>query len=494
MPLTRSVSLRWRVTLLAASVVAIAVAVTSIAAYALVARALYADVDAQLRSRAEVMVSNNLDLQGFQAIIMFSGLYSNDIGIALIYPDVDVPYEPPQPVDPPVGPAEKAVAHGKAAVSLRTASNQRVLARQMKSGATLVISRSLRPTREVLDRLAWLLFTIGGCGVLVAGAAGATVGRTGLRPIARLTAATERVARTDDLAPIPVTGDDELARLTESFNLMLRALAESRDRQRRLVADAGHELRTPLTSLRTNMELLIAASRPDAPPIPEEDMAGLRSDVIAQIEELSTLVGDLVDLAREDAPDTVFEQTDLGEVAERALERVRRRRVDVEFSGHVRPWLVYGHEAALERAILNVLDNAAKWSPPGAQAILTMRETGPGLMEIAIDDAGPGIPPQERELIFERFYRTTASRSMPGSGLGLAIVKQVVSKHGGTITVDTSERGGALVRIVLPGEPPAAAADIGEPRDSGRGVGVESEYRRRRTHKLGGGGRSPADG
>ncbi|NKY84941.1 sensor histidine kinase [Nocardia veterana] len=454
MPLTRSVSLRWRVTLLAASVVAIAVAVTSIAAYALVARALYADVDSQLRSRSDVMVKNNIDLQGFQAIIMFSSLYSNDIGIALIYPDVDVPYAPPQPMDPPIGPAEMAVAHGKADASLRTAANQRVLARRTKSGATLVISRSLQPTREVLDRLAWLLFTIGGCGVLVAGAAGATVGRTGLRPIARLTAATERVARTDDLAPIPVTGDDELARLTESFNLMLRALAESRERQRRLVADAGHELRTPLTSLRTNMELLIASSRPDAPPIPEEDMAGLRSDVIAQIEELSTLVGDLVDLAREDAPETVYERVDLGEVAERALERVRRRRVDVEFSAEPRSWFVYGHDAGLERAILNVLDNAAKWSPPGARVILTMRETGPGLMEIAIDDAGPGIPPEERELVFERFYRTTASRSMPGSGLGLAIVKQVVSKHGGTITVDTSERGGTLVRIVLPGEPP----------------------------------------
>ncbi len=457
MPLTSSVSLRWRVTLLAASVVAIAVAVTSIAAYALVARALYAEVDSQLRSRSDVMVENNIDLQGFQAIVMFGSLYSNDIGIALIYPDTDVPYAPPQPMDPPVGPAEMAVAHGHAEASLRTANNQRVLARRTKSGATLVISRSLEPTREVLDRLAWLLFTIGGCGVLVAGAAGATVGRTGLRPIARLTAATERVARTDDLAPIPVTGDDELARLTESFNLMLRALAESRDRQRRLVADAGHELRTPLTSLRTNMELLIASSRPDAPPIPEEDMAGLRSDVIAQIEELSTLVGDLVDLAREDAPETVYERVDLGEVAERALERVRRRRGDVEFAAQTRSWFVYGHDAGLERAILNVLDNAAKWSPPDAQVVLAMREVGPGLMEIDIDDAGPGIEPEERELVFERFYRTTASRSMPGSGLGLAIVKQVVSKHGGTITVDTSARGGTLVRIVLPGEPPIAS-------------------------------------
>ncbi|MBF6330585.1 HAMP domain-containing sensor histidine kinase [Nocardia transvalensis] len=452
MPLTSSVSLRWRVTLLAASVVLVAVALTSIAAYAMVARSLYADVDSDLRSRGRALASSDIDTVGFQALITVSALYGNDMGIALIYPGASAPYPPPQRLDPPVGDHEWAVAHHKLDVSLRTANNQRVLAVRMRSGTTLVISRSLQPTKETLDRLAWLLFVVGGCGVVLAAAAGAGVGRTGLRPIGRLTAATERIARTDDLTPIPVVGDDELARLTESFNTMLRALAESRERQRRLVADAGHELRTPLTSLRTNMELLIASSRPGAPSIPEQEMAELRSDVMAQIEELSNLVGDLVDLAREDAPETVYEQVDLGEVAERALERARRRRSGVQFVAELRPWLVYGHEAGLERAILNVLDNAAKWSPEGEQVRATMRETGPGLLEFAVDDAGPGIPPAERELVFERFYRTTASRSMPGSGLGLAIVKQVVTKHGGTITIDTSDRGGALIRIVLPGE------------------------------------------
>ncbi|WP_411156206.1 HAMP domain-containing sensor histidine kinase [Nocardia cyriacigeorgica] len=473
-PLTRTVSLRWRVTLLAASVVAIAVAVTSIAAYAMVARALYGDVDAQLRARAATMISGDIDSMAFQSLGVAT-LFSNNIGVGLIYPfSVSSPtapegerppdslpvYIPPQPTKPPIGTEEIAVAKGEQTSSLRTYNNQRVLARRMDSGVTLVISQRLEPTREVLDRLAWLLFVVGGCGVLLAAAAGTAVGRTGLRPIARLTAATERVARTDDLTPIPVTGDDELARLTESFNTMLRALAESRDRQRRLVADAGHELRTPLTSLRTNMELLIAAGRPGAPRIPDEDMAELRADVVAQIEELSTLVGDLVDLAREDAPETVYERVDLGEVAERALERARRRRGSIEFVAALRPWFVYGHEAGLERAILNVLDNAAKWSPAGAQVRVGMAEVGRGLLELSVDDAGPGIPPAERELVFERFYRTTASRSMPGSGLGLAIVKQVVTKHGGTITIDTSERGGALIRIVLPGEAaPAVAAE-----------------------------------
>nr|WP_254190418.1 HAMP domain-containing sensor histidine kinase [Nocardia noduli] len=457
MPLTRSVSLRWRVTLLAASLVAVAVAVTSIAAYAMVARALYADVDSQLRARADTMITNNFENLGFQSIVL-AGLFSNDVGVALIFAD-HKPYMPPQQTTPPVGSQELAVADGQLPSSLRTVNNQRVLAVPTHSGATLIISQRLEPTREVLDRLAWLLFVVGGCGVVLAAAAGTAVARTGLRPIARLTAATERIARTDDLTPIPVTGDDELARLTESFNTMLRALAESRDRQRRLVADAGHELRTPLTSLRTNMELLIASGRPGAPQIPDEDMAELREDVVAQIEELSTLVGDLVDLAREDAPETVYDRIDLGEVTERALERARRRRGSIEFVAELRPWFVYGHESGLERAVLNVLDNAAKWSPEGARVLVTMRETGRGLLELDVDDAGPGIPSGERELVFERFYRTTVSRSMPGSGLGLAIVKQVVTKHGGTITVDNSARGGALIRIVLPGEAGTAQID-----------------------------------
>jgi two-component system sensor histidine kinase MprB len=346
-----------------------------------------------------------------------------------------------------------AVARGEEGTSLRTAENQRVLAERTQDGSTLVIAQRLAPTGAVLDRLAWVLFVVGGCGVVLAAVAGTTVGRTGLRPIARLTAATERVARTDDLTPMPVTGNDELARLTESFNTMLRALAESRERQSRLVADAGHELRTPLTSLRTNMELLIASSRPGAPHIPDEDMAELRTDVVAQIEELSTLVGDLVDLAREDAPETVFERVDLSEVVERCLERARRRRNEIDFTAVTVPWFVYGDHAGLSRAVLNVLDNAAKWSPTGEQVRVVMKPAGEGLLELTVDDAGPGILEEDRELVFDRFYRSMASRSMPGSGLGLAIVRQVVVKHGGTIAVDVSERGGALIRIVLPGEP-----------------------------------------
>ncbi len=447
--LTRTVSLRWRVTLLAASVVAIAVAVMAIAAYAVVSRALYGDVDNQLRSRANALINSNV-VTFDPRYVAGATLYSTDVSVALIFPDL-TKYVPPGS-HVPIGPPEVAVAQGAVDLSLRTVDGQRVLSQRTQDGSTIVIAQLLSPTGEVLDRLAWVLLIVGAFGVVLAAGAGMAVGRTGLRPIARLTAAAERVARTDDLTPIPVTGDDELARLTESFNMMLRALAESRERQSRLVADAGHELRTPLTSLRTNMELLIASGRPGAPSIPEKDMAELRADVVAQIQELSTLVGDLVDLAREDTPETVFERVDLGDAVSRSLERARRRRNEIDFEATLEPWFVYGDQAGLSRAVLNVLDNAAKWSPTGGEVRVVMRKMGDGLLELTVDDAGPGIPEEDRELVFERFYRSTASRSMPGSGLGLAIVRQVVVKHGGTIGVEVSGRGGALIRIVLPGE------------------------------------------
>jgi two-component system sensor histidine kinase MprB len=308
-----------------------------------------------------------------------------------------------------------------------------------------------------MTRLRWVLLIVGGVGVAVAAVAGGVVTRAGLRPVARLTEAAERVARTDDLRPIPVFGSDELARLTEAFNLMLRALAESRERQARLVTDAGHELRTPLTSLRTNVELLMASMEPGAPRLPEQEMVELRADVLAQIEELSTLVGDLVDLTRDDAGQVVHEPVDMSEVIDRSLERVRRRRNDIQFDVDVLPWQVYGDAAGLSRAVLNLMDNAAKWSPPGGRVGVTMRQLDASHAELVVSDRGPGIPPHERGLVFERFYRSTTARAMPGSGLGLAIVKKVVVNHGGLLRIEDTVPGGqppgTSIYVLLPGRP-----------------------------------------
>lgn len=451
-------SLRMRVALLAATVVAVAVAVLAAAAYGVVARALYAEVDTQLRNRVETMVAKQVPERLGVGALDTATLFSDDLSVVLLYPDGGASWMGPLVQ---YGEPEFRVHRGEADFSLRTVGGSRVLAQRTEGGTTIVLVQDLQPTREFLRRLSAVLFVVGGFGVILAAAAGTAVGRTGLRPVARLTAAAQRVARTDDLTPIPVTGDDELARLTEAFNVMLRALGDSRERQARLVADAGHELRTPLTSLRTNMELLVAASKPGAPTIPDADMDELRADIMAQIEELSTLVGDLVDLAREDAKEVVFEPVDLGEVLDRCVERVRRRRPDVDFAVTAQPWLVLGDFATLTRAVLNVLDNAAKWSPPGAVVAARIRQLDDSLAELTVDDRGPGVPPAERELVFDRFYRSTASRSMPGSGLGLSIVRQVVQRHGGDVTIGDSPSGGASVRVVLPGSRPGARAAAG---------------------------------
>ncbi|WP_040766396.1 HAMP domain-containing sensor histidine kinase [Tsukamurella sp. 1534] len=453
-PITRNVSFRWRVTLLAAAVVGIAVALMAASAFFVVKKAMYADVDNRLHQQVDsVAPAMSSPVTQFTTVMMML-MFRPDMAVnrtMVVYPD-GTPYNSGAV---PLGDDERAVIAGKSAESLRSNGDNRVMARRLDNGVTIVVAEDLTPTKKLLSELGTVLIVVGACGIVLAAVAGTAVARGGLRPVQRLTQAAERVARTDDLAPIPVTGRDELARLTRSFNTMLKALAESRDRQARLVADAGHELRTPLTSLRTNVELLIAAHRPGAPPIPDEDLQELSDDVIAQVEELSTLVGDLVDLAREDAPEAVNEEVDLQPALLKAVERVERRRPDVRFDVTSSPWHVYGDQGALARAMVNVLDNAAKFSPDGSVVRVSLAEIGVDRAALTVADSGPGIPSEDRDLVFERFYRSMSSRSMPGSGLGLAIVKQVVERHGGNVTVGESDTGGALVRFELPGSPVA---------------------------------------
>ena len=449
---TSSVSLRWRVMLLAMSMVAMVVVLMAVAVYAVVSRALYEDIDSQLQSRARLLIeSGSLAADPGKAI---EGTAYSDVNAMLVIPGRTIYTANQEGETLPIGDPEKDVVQGKLWMSLRTANYQRVLAVHLSNGSSLLISKSLTPTGKVLKRLGSILLIVGGLGMAVAAIAGGTVARTGLRPVARLTQAAERVARTEDLRPIPVHGSDELARLTEAFNMMLRALAESRERQARLVTDAGHELRTPLTSLRTNVELLMASIAPGAPRLPDEEMTGLQTDVIAQIEELSTLVGDLVDLTRDDAGSTIHEPVDMSEVVDRSLERVRRRRNDIQFDAHIEGWQVYGDAAGLSRAVLNLLDNAAKWSPPGGQVRVQMRQLDEWSLLLEVADAGPGISEDDLPHVFDRFYRADTSRTMPGSGLGLAIVRQVALRHGGAVWAGRAPEGGALLVLRLPGRRP----------------------------------------
>jgi len=449
-------SLRARVTWLAAFCVAGAVALVSFGAYMIVRKSVYDALDENLRSRAatvatSVKVTTPDDLLNYPSAFLAAG----DVKMGVLQANTGKILYPKLSEPPPTVEEAWEVAQGERGEYIWTdhRTETRVIAAPYQPGQAVVIAQSMAPQRTTLAKLSVVLLLIGGAGVLLAAIAGTAVARTGLRPVQRLTEATERVANTGDLTPIPVSGDDELARLTHSFNAMLGAVAESQERQRRLVADAGHELRTPLTSMRTNLELLLASERPNSPTLSEEDKAEIQSDVRGQLDELTTLIGDLVELAREDAPQVIHEPVDLVEVVERSLDRARRRASNVTFDVQLQPWTLLGDSSALERAVLNLLDNAVKFSPSGSAVRLTLRQVGDGSAVVEVADAGPGIAEADLPHVFERFYRSSEARTLPGSGLGLAIVKQVAQRHGGTATAGRAPEGGALFTLRLPGRP-----------------------------------------
>lgn len=451
--LAHRMSLRWRLTLLTALIVAASVGLMTLAAFVTVQATLYREVDNNLKTQATQLLNSP-----YASEFAIEPIVTAD-SLKILNPNLDAMFFARDSVTGRggtinIGGPEWAVISGNRTESLRTDefSNKRIYAIHDPSGATLVLAHSLDSTNSVLRSLGGVLLTISAIGVFFAVAAGITVATAGLRQVARLRRAADRIAETDELRPIPVHGTDELARFTRSFNEMLAALQASRVKQAELVADAGHELKTPLTSLRTNVELLMMASRSGAA-ISAKDREDLEADVIAQIEELSTLVGDLVDLAREDGPQQVIEEVDVVDVVETSLERVERRRPDVTFILKLNDWFLFGDPAALGRAVLNLMDNAAKWSPENGTVRITLRPVSQNLVELTVADSGPGIPEADRTKVFERFYRSIQSRSMPGSGLGLAIVKQVIARHGGTIAVEESDDGGALMRVRLPGSP-----------------------------------------
>jgi two-component system, OmpR family, sensor histidine kinase MprB len=447
-------SLASRVTLLATIAVGISVALVAAAAFFTVRHQLAETLDQSLlrRASAAAQVSTLSELTARQIPSWMVG--AADVKVGFITADNRVVTTDQGPDDEAItlGAPELAVARRQRDVSIRTIGTEsggryRVVAVPGKDpDVALVLAQSLRNNEYTLEKLSLVLLFFGLVGVVAAAIAGWAVARNGLRPVRRLTSAAEDIARTEKLDPIEIEGNDEIARLASAFNAMLAALSASRDRQRQLVADAGHELRTPLTSLRTNLDLLVQAdSRGGLSP---ESRAELMGDITFQIGELTTLIGDLTELAREDPAPATPEPVDLSETAARAVDRVRRRATSLHFDVHLEPWWVVGEPVALERAVTNLLDNAAKWSPP--LGVVTVRlEDG----TLTVSDQGHGIRPEDRPHVFDRFYRSTESRGMPGSGLGLSIVRQVADRHGGTVEVGESECGGAALSLTVPGRP-----------------------------------------
>jgi two-component system sensor histidine kinase MprB len=329
----------------------------------------------------------------------------------------------------------------------------RVYTRRTGPNAALQAVRSLDEVDRNLQRLAILLAAVSLGGVALAALLGFAVARRAVRPVARLTAAAEEVAHTQDLTRrIDSQGSDEISRLAVAFNEMLAALEGSVTAQRQLVADASHELRTPLTSLRTNIEVL---ARTDD--LPAEKRKELTSHVVAQLEELSALVAALVDLARDGDDGESREELRLDLLVEEVVARAMVRSAPLDVVYEHEPCVVVGAESALQRAVANLLDNAAKWSPAGAP--VEVRVTAAG--QVSVRDRGPGVEDEDIAHVFDRFYRAASARGLPGSGLGLAIVRQVADAHGGSVSVSRAEGGGACFRLTLPvlDRPPAAAED-----------------------------------
>jgi two-component system sensor histidine kinase MprB len=318
----------------------------------------------------------------------------------------------------------------------------RVLTQPLPMGGAIQVARSLEDTDHTLNTLIIILAAVSAGGIALAAGLGPFVARAALAPAGEVSDAAEKVARTHDLTHrIEVRGDDELGRLAASFNEMMAALEVSEAAQRRLVADASHELRTPLATLRTNIETL--GRTEDLDPAERKRLV---ADLTEELEEMTELVGDVVELARAPGQDAIARQdVALDELTRDAIERAERRARGMRFEQDLHPSLVHADAQRLGRAISNMLDNACKWSPQGGTVEV---EVDHG--RIVVRDHGPGFPAGDLDKVFDRFWRADDARGRPGSGLGLAIVQRVADEHDGSARASNAPDGGAVVSLELP--------------------------------------------
>jgi two-component system sensor histidine kinase MprB len=350
------------------------------------------------------------------------------------------------------------------------ATQERALVTGVGSYGTLLVAEPLTGVDKTLHNQLLLLLVIGAAGIVLAAALGILVARTALTPIARFTQRTEAVAAgADPSQRLEVTGRDELARLASTFNTTLDALERSVESQRNLVADASHELRTPIASLRANLQLLREESR-----LSQDDRDALREDMISELDELTGLVGDVVELARGGKPTTELHDVRVDLVAAELIDRTGRRAPGLTLHASLEPTLVRGEGDRIGRAIANLFDNARKWS--SADGVIDVELHGGTL---TVRDHGPGFNEHELPYVFDRFHRARDARGKPGSGLGLAIVRQAAEAHGGSAEAANAVGGGAELRVsfgptlALDDEPepepePEPASDFSQARSDKR--------------------------
>jgi two-component system, OmpR family, sensor histidine kinase MprB len=427
-------TLRLRLTLVAAGVVAVVLAAASVTTYYVMHRELYKQVDDSIGSHAALLQQNpGAAFHGFDE-------YATDV-VVLVNPNGQAV----RAAGFPVGANIKAVATRKSGTPFfQTTVYKKIHIREavapLLGGGAVVVARNVDPVVNDLDRLRLILILVSAGGVLAAALAGALVSRATLAPVRRLTGAAERIAQTGDPRErVPEGGRGELARLGKSFNTMLGALQEAIETQRRFVADASHELRTPLTSMQTNIDVLKQQDRLD--PAARQR---LFDDLQRESHEMRDLIGGLLELARGDDPGLEHTAVKFDELVESSVDRARSRFPQLTFQASLEPTTVEGVPERLDRAVWNLLENAGKWSAPQATVEVTLKDG-----ELRVRDHGPGISAEDRPHIFERFYRAAAARSLPGSGLGLSIVHDVAEAHGGTVSAEDAPGGGTLMRLTL---------------------------------------------
>jgi two-component system sensor histidine kinase MprB len=462
------VALRRRLSIIAAASVGIAIFIAVLASYAVVRSQLRGSVDDSLRAQATAIEQRQLQI-GQQLPVIGPNAGGPAQYSALVLADGRALQSSKQLALPVSTRCREIAQRGRGsylADIIAGNSNLRTFTFGVTvdgENAAVVLARPLNSVDMTLRDLRLILFFVLVGGVFVAGALGRMASRRVLRPLNEVAATAELIGETDDLSMrLRVHADDEVGSLATRFNAMLDRLQHSREEldesvraQRQLVADASHELRTPVTSLRTNIEVLLAGAVLD-----DEDRERLLSDVVEQSEELSALVNDLIELARGDQQYASEDDVRLDRVVAGSVDRARRNSPSVQFEADLEPAQLEGVAERLERAVNNLLDNAARHSPAGGVVEI---HAGPG--GVVVRDHGKGVDPADLPYVYDRFYRGTNSRGSQGSGLGLAIVRQVTEQHGGAASVANAPDGGAVFTLTLPAAPPEDEhdADFGEP-------------------------------
>ncbi len=458
-----AMTLRTRIAAVASVSVALAVLAAAIGLYAAVRSDLRGEIDSNLRSRARALAGPPGPGRGpgaaggpgeaggpggFPGSVEPAPFGAASGYVEFISPQGKV-YVPggqgssSRKIAPTAGDRAIAARGGGGSLSDRTVAGTRLRVLTLGTGpnGAVLVAQPLTEVEHELSHLLLILALIGAGGVVLAALLGAVVARTALAPIGRFTQRTESLTGNLDLSRrLEVEGRDELARLADSFNATLDALERSVRAQRHLIADASHELRTPISSLRANIQILGEAER-----LAPEEQESLRGDIVAELDELTALVGDVVELARGAAPDGSVDDVRLDEVVEGVVASARRRadrRGDVGFELSVEPTIVRGQADRIGRAVSNLVDNARKWSPEGAAVEVELKD---GVLSVR--DHGPGFQEADLPFVFDRFYRARDARSLPGSGLGLAIVRQAAEACGGFAEAQNAPGGGALLRV-----------------------------------------------